>query len=826
MSFGWITVIGCIISTIEVSSQSITYKKGECEVSRIKKDKCGWFGWGNYYQYTLTPICDTYSSSSQCIYDDSNGKTDCEAWGDYDVNDKRSCWIKYIDNECVACDCTDCDDNAAGTCKFNEGCIDKFTNELVYPKTIKVSDGETLRMKSIYSKNIIYDPNESGKSMIELTGRALCINDICSIPGPSLIVEPGITFHMELENEFDVKAVNYSDIMGPDVTNIHSHGLHISGEQDNIFGSIYPGQTHLITWTIHPQHHLGTNWYHMHHHHSTLLHVMGGMYGALIVDSADNKHLDYDNPSDINDFIIHISWQFLHDNSYCQNCANYNPNTGPRFEFSDNWKLITSLCGLWCNEFSDTQRNDQSGWIYDVMLADGWEINSDVIDAGDYPAFEGFLVNNMYQPYISCINSNEYFKLRIIQASAEIYMQLQFDYNRETDCEYFLIARDGIALRDKSRDLLEKPYYGYFLLPAGGRVDIKVICYGSGSAEIWHREVHPQHKGINESYPMSRINDQLLFKLNIKNGGNSKGTDFSYLDYPEPIKGYPYYIQEVIDQNSYSAGKGGSEYKTGGSKGDSSTDGSKGGSTGGAVQNTEYSECPCSNYNREQTEDILIKETNVCGFEFVEGEFNTSGLGVQDLFEVNGVTFDADRSIFILSKNEMYEFYLKSDGHPVHIHVNPFMIMDDLYDGYVAQKYDWVDTIGYRQYPYDNNTFGHGFKIKYHTRDFIGNVILHCHFLGHEDLGMMAFMKIVDGPTDDLAYCERHYGFQNDYLDAITPMLPNIMPNKLGGKGFDLDYKWINIFLFILIMLTCVLNCYVRYVNKKSYQQAYQNEYQ
>ena len=47
---------------------------------------------------------------------------------------------------------------------------------------------------------------------------------------------------------------------------VYGNGLH----QDNVFEGIYPGQKRTITWTIHPQHTLGTNWYHVHHQFSIL----------------------------------------------------------------------------------------------------------------------------------------------------------------------------------------------------------------------------------------------------------------------------------------------------------------------------------------------------------------------------------------------------------------------------------------------------------------------------------------------------------------------------------------------------------------------------
>ncbi len=43
------------------------------------------------------------------------------------------------------------------------------------------------------------------------------------------------------------------------------------------------------------------------------------------------------------------------------------------------------------------------------------------------------------------------------------------------------------------------------------------------------------------------------------------------------------------------------------------------------------------------------------------------------------------------------------------------------------------------------------------------------------------------------------------------------MPNNFNkhGDGGKIDYKVINIVIFAVIMLVGILNCYVRYVNKK-----------
>eukprot|EP01084_Bolivina_argentea_P291583 501134_1 len=563
-----------------------------------------------------------------------------------------------------------------------------------------------------------------------MTARAYCVNDICSIPGPTLIVYPGITVYISLENAFDANTIDFSDSHGVDIINIHSHGLHISGLEDNVFIPIYPSQTYTYTWTIHPQHHIGTNWYHSHYHGTTEMTVETGLYGALIVDTDKNKILNYNKPGKINDYIIHLSFQYLIDNKYCNNCVGFVEDG--RFGYRDGLKHFASSCTQWC-QFGDVQRNN-SGYEYDVRL-DGSENFID--DPPRVPSLEILLVNNLYQPTIRGVETNKAFKLRFISSSSTSFVQIKFDYNTETKCSYSLIARDGIALQDITRDLSIDPYYGYFLLPAGGRIDVMLLCQGKGIATIYHNELHPNYKGINISYSMGRIGAQILFKLLIKNKCKNKDS-YSHLTYPEPIYGFPYYLQELIDSNKNN------------NKANIDTI------------------CECSNYNRDRTEDIIVKHTNKCALELVEGPFDEYGNGLLDTFEVNGVIFNGSHpmAIYTISLNKIYEFYLNSDGHPFHIHVNPFMVQRNLLNGYIAKQYDLMDVLGFN---FINDSIhlqggldpeNQGVLIRYNTRDFVGNVILHCHFLGHEDLGMMAFIKIVDDNTNNLKYCQNTYGFQ------------------------------------------------------------------
>ena len=130
------------------------------------------------------------------------------------------------------------------------------------------------------------------------------------------------------------------------------------------------------------------------------------------------------------------------------------------------------------------------------------------------------------------------------------------------------------------------------------------------------------------------------------------------------------------------------------------------------------------------------------------------------LFEVNNPALPPDRSgQYVPSRidrtaniGDVQEWRLTSTaaGHPFHIHVNPFQIDriidtkngnrdvsvpgsgDSSYDGL---KGTWKDTLWIKQ----------GFEIYVRTRyeRYIGEYVLHCHILDHEDQGMMQNVKVV-----------------------------------------------------------------------------------
>ena len=69
------------------------------------------------------------------------------------------------------------------------------------------------------------------------------------------------------------------------------HGLHISGESpgDDVLRYFEGGYGGDYVWDMPSDHMGGTYWYHSHHHGATTLHVGGGAFGMIVVDSSKDR---------------------------------------------------------------------------------------------------------------------------------------------------------------------------------------------------------------------------------------------------------------------------------------------------------------------------------------------------------------------------------------------------------------------------------------------------------------------------------------------------------------------------------------------------------
>jgi FtsP/CotA-like multicopper oxidase with cupredoxin domain len=93
------------------------------------------------------------------------------------------------------------------------------------------------------------------------------------IPGPRLEAKPGDTVRIRFTNKLS------------QATNLHYHGLHIpqTGNADNIFLSVPPGETQAYEFTLPKNHPAGTFYYHPHLHELVAEQVFGGLGGIFVV---------------------------------------------------------------------------------------------------------------------------------------------------------------------------------------------------------------------------------------------------------------------------------------------------------------------------------------------------------------------------------------------------------------------------------------------------------------------------------------------------------------------------------------------------------------
>jgi FtsP/CotA-like multicopper oxidase with cupredoxin domain len=110
--------------------------------------------------------------------------------------------------------------------------------------------------------------------VVNLAGRqAYLFNYNGQVPGPRIEVRAGDTVRVHLTNTLE------------QLTNLHYHGLHVSpsGNADNFFLEIPPGETFTYEFTLPKNHPAGTFWYHPHIHGLTAEQIFGGLAGLLVV---------------------------------------------------------------------------------------------------------------------------------------------------------------------------------------------------------------------------------------------------------------------------------------------------------------------------------------------------------------------------------------------------------------------------------------------------------------------------------------------------------------------------------------------------------------
>lgn len=155
-----------------------------------------------------------------------------------------------------------------------------------------------------YADSSLYNPQTDSNDDVRLRAYVGAVDDPdgqVPLVAPVVDIEPGRTFRLTLRNRLPTVAEmvlpgggscvpstagpNVPDCANFNRTNMHTHGLWVSpaGNGDNVLISIDPGVDFTYEYNIPPDHPAGTFWYHAHLHGSTAPQVSSGMAGPLVI---------------------------------------------------------------------------------------------------------------------------------------------------------------------------------------------------------------------------------------------------------------------------------------------------------------------------------------------------------------------------------------------------------------------------------------------------------------------------------------------------------------------------------------------------------------
>lgn len=170
-------------------------------------------------------------------------------------------------------------------------------------------------------------------------------------------------------------------------------------------------------------------------------------------------------------------------------------------------------------------------------------------------------------------------------------------------------------------------------------------------------------------------------------------------------------------------------------------------------------------------EDQSASTHRVMAFSMPNDTTGGSGQGTpQSKFFIDGLQYShscAGATVELGKTEEWRIFNDSAPQHPFHIHINPFQIVSRRWAVDTAGKaiavhtqifeppYPWMDTIALKPGRVNRQSET---RMLYEPEDFTGEYVLHCHFLGHEDRGMMTNVQAVCPTTDGTGSSPINFG--------------------------------------------------------------------
>jgi L-ascorbate oxidase len=586
-------------------------------------------------------------------------------------------------------------------------------------------DEASLNWDVVFTPSQLWNPNTNSWDKVNLRSyQGSKIDPKAPFVAPTLRVFPGETIRATLNNKLpvDPSCISHSEgVNSPHCfngTNMHTHGLWINpaGNSDNVLISINPTVSFQYEYNIPADHPAGTFWYHPHRHGSTAIQVASGMAGALIIQGT--RQPTKDRTGDIDLLLTSSPNQTFKERTMVFQQIQYGCYTKPTKPGEEPVLKIDAKGAYICDPTDVGEILNYAGFG-----PGGWS------KSGRYTS-----INGAVQPFFADAKAGQVERWRMVHAGVRDSINLKVvkltgqplqgpvsaaDEQKllQKSCTGTLvpqhqIAADGLTLGeiDSTEVTVFQPGYRWdtlMMFPEGGQYCV-IDDAAAASANVDQTPSEPQLLGIvqvaNSAGPVtSTIGQQLIQSAKINISPDMQNAVIS--DLQAGLK-----LTQFIPHPSLPE-----------------------------TPNKQHLE-----FNIQSVVDSATKKKVT-------------------LFEIDGEPYKPgriDRDL-ILGNTDEWILTSKVASHPFHIHVNPFQVVavldpngkdvstDDAVDNFDTSKKQpdpqyrgikgkWKDTMWVK------NAMGKSYTVIVRTKyqRYIGDFVLHCHILDHEDQGMMQNVRI------------------------------------------------------------------------------------
>lgn len=572
----------------------------------------------------------------------------------------------------------------------------------------------SLDLNLTYVDGQIWNPATAGYDRVRLRSyQGTGIVPGSPVVSPTLEMRPGQTIRMTLNNRLPTDpscATAPVDINTPhcfNSTNMHTHGLwtNPSGNGDNVLISINPGVSFQYEYNIPPDHPSGTFWYHSHLHGSTALQVSSGMAGALIIRG--DRQPTTTGSGDIDTLLVPSAAQPFTERIVVLQQIHYacrNANGTIKVDSNNQYRCDTGDVGA------------VDG--YDLFAPFAWS------DSGRYTSINGLVL-----PTFTGSRAGQFERWRVIHGGVgdTISMQVRkqtgpVSGDLEQMCggplvPQYVYAADGLTMANIRTTTVSVYQPGY-------RWDTLIQFPEPGTYCVIDEDAATSIVG------QQRPSRELLAFVTVGPGDSVPFT-------PER------HLQNVLVEAANR------QYS-------------------GAVRDRVVTDLWAGLKLTSFVPHPDIGAGEVTGTQLLTFDIDTAA--TPNRFLVDGRPFDPRRVDRTLTVGGVDEWTLKSAfiGHPYHIHINPFQVVRildpsgrdvsapdavDNFGGAVDPQYQgmrgvWKDTLWVKNGmpgftpPADRPKGVYTVIVRTRYRRYIGDFVLHCHILDHEDQGMMQNVRI------------------------------------------------------------------------------------